>query len=281
MWWLGRFLLLAAVLVAAMPTRTAAFSNRSFAMTIFPLGTMGFTSLMYYLYKNSPAQRVRGYPENLSQGEYYLALYGGTGILPEQDWHFGSGFQPPLRGLTAKGVHSQPSVVGGVKFGHFFNALPWFGVELETNYSRNLIRGQPVTLSKPLPGGVRSIHLPHEAFSIWCMQSNLVARAGFRPDKEYPFGRLQPYIGLGTGLEIIYAFADSAKNFSLATQAGIRYMATAKVAIFLEYKFSYQFKVELEEKQITPGQRGTVTFDVPNHRIVLGVAWHFKNLFGN
>lgn len=268
-------------LVLALPRRSLAFSERAFAMTIFPLGTIGFTSLMYYLYKNSPSQRVRGYPENLSQGEYYLALYGGASVMPDQDWTFGQGFRPPLRGLTAQGVRVQPGVVAGLKFGHFFNALPWFGVEMETNYSRLLVRGQNVPLSTPLPTGSKGLHIPHDSYYIWCMQSNLVARAGFRPDKEYPFGRLQPYIGLGTGLEIIYGFFDSAKNFSLATLIGLRYMATANVAVFLEYKFSYQFAVEYQEKRFPPTQVGTVTFDVPNNRIVLGVAWHFKNLFGN
>lgn len=274
-------LLLLTGLLWALPGRAVAISQRSFAMTIFPIGTVGFSSLMYYLYKNSPSQRVRGYPENLSQGEYYLALYGGASIMPDQDWHFGNNFQPPLRGQTARGVSLQPGVVGGIKFGHFFNALPWFGVEMETNFGRNLIRSQRAPLASPLPDGTKSVLIPHDSFSIWCLQSNLVARAGFRPDKEYPFGRIQPYIGLGTAFEIMYGPSDSAKNFAIATQVGLRYMARPNVSVFLEYKFSYQFAVEYEAKQISPTQIGMVTFDVPNNRIVFGVSWHFKNLFGN
>lgn len=269
------------VLVLAVPSAALAIRQRTFAMGIFPVGVVGFSSLMHYLYKNSPAQRVRGYPENLSMGEYYLALYSGAGLMPSQDWTFAKGYSAPIKGLTAQGVSLQPGFVAGIKFGRYFNALPYFGLEMETNYSRNIIRGQTVSLSRTLPSGASRVFIPTDSFYIWCMQTNLVARYGFLPDKEYPFGRLQPYVGLGTGFEIIYGFYDSAKNFSIATQAGLRYMATANLGIFLEYKFSYQFNVEYEAKRIFPNQIGIVTFDVPNNRIVCGVAFHFKNLFGN
>jgi opacity protein-like surface antigen len=268
-------------LLLASPSQVHAISQKAFALTIFPIGVTGFSSIIYYLWKNSPAQRVRGYPENLTMGEYYMAVYGGAALIPAQDWTFSGGFKPPLKGLTARGVSIQPGVLGGLKFGHYFNALPWFGIETEMSYSKNTINEQRVSLSRPLPGGAKSLAIPQDRFLIWCMQTNLVARYGFLPDKEVPFGRLQPYVGIGPGFEIMYGSLDSSKNFAIATQAGIRYMATANIGVFLEYKFSYQFNVEYEDKEISPGQRGVVTYDVPNNRIVFGVAYHFKNLFGN
>jgi opacity protein-like surface antigen len=119
-------------------------------------------------------------------------------------------------------------------------------------------------------------------FMIWAMQTNLLARYGFLKDKEVTFGRLQPYVGIGPGLEIIYARKDSAKNFAIETMTGVRYMFTPNVALFCEYKFSYQFAVEYQD--YTPakeGSGGTMTFDVPHHRFVVGVSYHFKNLYGN
>ncbi|MBM4286982.1 MAG: hypothetical protein FJ135_02325 [Deltaproteobacteria bacterium] len=270
-------------LVVASPARLeAAISEKAFALTIFSLGTTGFSALAHYLWKNSPAERVRGHPENLTLGEYYLAIYGGASMPPDQDWTFSHGkFQPPLKGLTARGVILQPSVVGGLKFGRYFQSLPWFGIEMETNYSRNAIRTQRVTLSRPLPTGVQSLVVPQDRFYTWCMQTNFLARYGFFPDKEMPFGRLQPYIGIGPAFEVMYGLSDSSKNFAFAAQAGLRYMASPNLGFFLEYKFSYQHAVEYEDKEIMLNQRGTVTFNVPNNRIVLGVSFHFKNLFGN
>jgi opacity protein-like surface antigen len=117
---------------------------------------------------------------------------------------------------------------------------------------------------------------------IWATQTNLLARYGFLQDKEVTFGRLQPYVGIGPGFEVIYGRYDSAKNFALETMAGVRYMLTQKVAAFGEYKFSYQFAVEYQDVLAAKyGNSGTLTFDVPHHRFVLGVSYHFKNLWGN
>ena len=63
---------------------------------------------------------------------------------------------------------------------------------------------------------------------------------------------------------------------------GVRYLFTPKVALFCEYKFSYQFAVEYEDFSLgKQGPGGTMTFDVPHHRFVIGVSYHFKNLYGN
>jgi opacity protein-like surface antigen len=109
-----------------------------------------------------------------------------------------------------------------------------------------------------------------------------LARHGFPKDKEVTFGRLQTYLGLGPGFEVIYGQTDSAKNFAIETLAGVRYMCTPKLAVFVEYKFSYQFSVEIEQKPVFgPAERGVVSFNVPHHRFVVGISYHFKNLYGN
>ena len=82
---------------------------------------------------------------------------------------------------------------------------------------------------------------------IWAIQVNLLARYGFLKDKEVTFGRLQPYIGLGTGFNINYGRYDSTKNFALETQAGLKYMVNKNVGVFVEYKFTYQFAIEYQD----------------------------------
>ena len=69
------------------------------------------------------------------------------------------------------------------------------------------------------------------------MALHLVGRYGFLPDQEVPFGRLQPYVGIGPGLVVLYAEADSAKNFGMEVEAGLRYMFTKHLGGFLEYKY--------------------------------------------
>jgi opacity protein-like surface antigen len=255
--------------------------DAKFNMAMFVVGSIGFSTMAYYMYKNSPAQHSKSYEESLGLGEWYVGAYTGLSYLPAADWNFFQ-YPPPYQGRTAKNVVYQPGVLGGVKFGRYFDSLPWFGLEVETNFSRNAIRGQNVTISPPLPDGKSSFFYGSDWFMIWDMQFNLLARCGFLKDKEVPFGRLQPYIGIGPGFEIIYGRTDSAKNFAFETLAGLRYMCTKNIGLFCEYKFSYQFKVEYEKVLIDKQQpEGMMRFDVPHHRFTLGVSYHFKNLFGN
>jgi opacity protein-like surface antigen len=261
--------------------------DRTFNLAMFTVGSIGFSLLAHYMYKNSPAQRSKGYPENLELGEWYLAGYTGLSYLPATDWAMSKDFGSLYGNRTAKNIVYQPGILGGIKFGRYFDNYPWFGVEVETNFSRNNIRGNHGRISPPVPGGPTNALGGADWFMIWDMQCNLLARCGFLKDKEIPFGRLQPYVGIGPGFEVIYGKYDSAKNFALETQAGVRYMCTKNIGIFIEYKFSYQFDVEYQnfliakQSTLTPPGGGTMTFDVPHHRFVVGVSYHFKNLYGN
>jgi opacity protein-like surface antigen len=174
-------------------------------------------------------------------------------------------------------------VIGGLKFGRFFDCLPWFGIEGETSLSRNNIRGNQGRISPPPPGGPNNLFAGSDWFIDWTMQLSLMARRGFLKDKEVNFGRLQPYLGIGPGFEVVYFTHDSAKNLAIEAQAGVRYMVTEKIGLFCEYKFSYQFAVEYQD--LPAGKQVPATsswsFDLPHHRFVLGVSYHFKNLYGN
>lgn len=270
--------------------------TRIFRIGAFTYMPISAAIIANYVYKNSPAQRAKGYPEELGPGEWYLAAYAGLSYLPSADWKFASTFPPPLStdtglplggaaqyaGRTAKNIEYQPGILGGIKFGRYLDAYPWFGWETETSFSRNRIRGDQGRISPPVPGVPNNLLTGSDWFMIWSLQTNLLARYGFLKDKEVTFGRLQPYVGIGPGLEIIYGRTDSTKNFAIETMAGVRYMFTPKLAVFCEYKFSYQFAVEYEDVLAAKyGFAGTMTFNVPHHRFVLGVSYHFKNLYGN
>ncbi len=281
----GGLILLIIVGLAAAGARQPALAvskDQMFTLAVAGLGTVGFTALSYYAWKNSPAERAKGYPENLGPGEWYFGGYTGLSYLPPADWKLSSDFPPPYQGRTARHIVYQPAILGGIKFGRYFDSLPWFGVELEMSFSRQAIRGSQGRISPPLPAGPTKALSGADRFYIWAMQCNLLARYGFLKDKEVNFGRLQPYVGLGPGFEVLYGTYDSAKNFAIEAQAGIRYMFTEKIAIFCEYKFSYQFGVEYQNFLIANRKpEGTMMFDVPHHRFILGISYHFKNLYGN
>jgi opacity protein-like surface antigen len=243
----------------------------------------GFLTLAgYYMYKNSPAQRAKGYEEQLGPGEWYLGGYLGYSYLPPMDWKLttpGNSERP--FGPTAKNITYRPGVQGGLKFGRYLDHLPWFGIEGETNLSRNVIPGSQGKLSPPQPGLLNPVLGGKDYFLIWSMQMNLLARYGFLKDKEVTFGRLQPYVGVGPGWEVIYGTFDSAKNFAIEALGGIRYMFNDKISLFFEYKYSYQFNILYEDVRINKGSGTSFLIDFPHHRFVIGVTYHFKNLYGN
>jgi opacity protein-like surface antigen len=255
------------------------------------LGFAAFTAAAYYIYKNSPAERAKGYPEELGLGEWYLAAYFGGSYLPLTDWKFTADVTSNLLGPVAKNINYSLGPIGGLKFGRYFDKAPWFGIEVETRFSRNNIPRDQGTISPPQPFQPSPLLRGSDWFMIWAMQVNLLARYGFLKDKEVTFGRLQPYVGIGPGFDIDYGKWDSTKNLAIETLAGIKYMVNQHLGVFLEYKFTYQFAIEYQNNVVyntLPNyprnalpQTYTFTFDQPHHMFVLGVAYHFKNLYGD
>jgi len=237
----------------------------------------------YYMYKNSPRERANGYREELGPGEWYFGGYLGYSYLPPMDWKLASlSDDSKPAGPTAKNIVYRPGVQGGLKFGRYLDRHPWFGMEVETNFSRNIIPGSQGKLFPPQPGLPNPVRDGKDWFMVWAMQTNLLARYGFFKDKEVTFGHLQPYIGIGPGWEVVYGKTDSAKNFAIEALAGLRYMFNEKISLFFEYKYSYQFNILYEQGlQNKSGIGGNALIDFPHHRFVLGVAYHFKNLYGN
>jgi opacity protein-like surface antigen len=101
-----------------------------------------------------------------------------------------------------------------------------------------------------------------------------------------PFGRLQPYIGIGPDVGCLYFQNDSCKNFGLDGEAGLRYMITKNIGTFVEFKYVKQWDVQLGVQHLTSagqryisaleyGEGKNVHFDFDNQKIVCGLEYHF------
>lgn len=279
-------ILVTIILLASLGARTPALAGLHPTLDLQNIGgwsmAVGALSLAgYYMYKNSPRERAKGYREEMGPGEWYLSGYFGYSYLPPMDWKLQATTNEPA-GPIAKNITYRPGVQGGLKFGRYLDKHPWFGIEIETDVSRNIIPAPQGKLSPPVPGLQDPVVGGKDYFLIWAMQTNLLARYGFFKDKEVTFGRLQPYLGIGPGWEVIYGKSDSAKNIAIEALAGLRYMFTEKLSLFFEYKYSYQFNI-LYEQVLINKNNPTQDFliDFPHHRFVIGISYHFKNLYGN
>ena len=148
-----------------------------------------------------------------------------------------------------------PGITGGIKLGYFLDSCPYLGVEAEGSIGNQSPALSDRVLESAASGGVATGRWTGQSLLVWTMALHLVGRYGFLPDQEVPFGRLQPYVGIGPGLVMLYGEADSAKNFGLEVEAGLRYMFTKHLGGFVEYKFSKQWAVELESHHLLPARR--------------------------
>jgi opacity protein-like surface antigen len=256
------------------PKPASASSGDTLVVTAVPIGSVLVVgAASYLLYKNRFSQPAdaKGNLGYKGPGEFFIGGFFGGSFVPGTDWTYQLGGQ----NVTTRNMGIDPGVTGGIKLGYFLDSCPYIGVEAEGSIGNQSQPSQNVSLNPPV-GGVGTVgRVTGQSLLVWTMALHLVGRYGFLPDQEVPFGRLQPYVGIGPGLVVLYAEADSAKNFGLELEAGLRYMFTKHLGGFLEYKFSKQWAVELESQSMANLPASTATFDFARHQVVAGLAYHF------
>ena len=257
-------------------------------VTAVPIASVAVLGLGgYMLWKNrwSYPSDIPGKLGYRGPGEFYFGGFAGVSLVNTANWSF-----EPIRSpfgietqTAAKNVKTDPGPVGGVKVGYFFDSIPYLGFEGEGSIASNNRPQQQVTVKPPISNA--PVYTEAQGNLIWTMALHIVGRYGFLPDKEVPFGRLQPYVGIGPGVGVLYFQNDSCKNFSLDSEVGLRYMITKNIGAFIEFKYIKQWDVELGVQHLTSngqrwvtgseGEGKNVHFDFDNQKIVCGLEYHF------
>jgi len=218
-------------------------------------------------------------------GEFYAAGYLGMALTPDQDLRYPNGFSLNTGttmsregSATLRNNQFANSLTGGVKLGYFFHRIPYLGLEGESSVSNSYVNRRTLSTSRPIQGYTTAT-VPNDFWINWTTALHIVGRYGFFPNNEVPFGRLQPYVGIGPAVVCLYEEVDSAKNFALDIMAGVRYMVTKHFSAFVEYKYNRQWDVEIESHPFylpngTVG-RGATHFDFSCHKVVLGLGYHW------
>ena len=129
----------------------------------------------------------QAYAETYVAGQFGVTLPSIGSGLTDSDL---TGVFPP--GSTISDQSLKTSVLYGAKLGHYFQALPWLGIEAEVFNTTPHIKQQDITFSvPPLPD--QPINLPGVNFRVLTLAPlNLTLR--------YHKTRLQPYIAVGPGI---------------------------------------------------------------------------------
>lgn len=96
-------------------------------------------------------------------------------------------------------------------------------------------------------------------------------------DRDYPRGRVQPYVGVGPGVMFNsfdntsdVASLKSTTNVALVAETGVSYFVTPRFSTKLAYRFQHQFDSDDTTYNGLP-----VKYDVNNHQAIVGVSYHF------
>jgi opacity protein-like surface antigen len=282
--WGLRFVIILLTLSFLIPAPTPVLAlNTKLAIGCTILGLLATPLIAYGVYENLPSRRGK---ERLIKGEFYAGGYLGVAFTPSQDLRYTEGFSlnngltsPTFQGpATLFNNKFNNSLTGGLKFGYFNDRIPYLGLEVESSVNNSYVNRRTLSLNRPIQGSTLAA-VPNDFWVNWTTALHLVGRYGFFPDKEVPFGRLQPYVGIGPCFVVLYEEVDSAKNFGIDVMAGVRYMFTKHIGAFVEYKYNHQWDVEIEAHPFylpngTEG-RGMAHLDFDCHKVVMGVTYHW------
>jgi opacity protein-like surface antigen len=181
--------------------------------------------------------------------------WAGTKIIPQQYPRFGKEALIPrltFPAFSANNIGVDPSFMVGGKFGYWFsregalkanypNFMKYIGLELDISYNALNWGRQDVVIS-PVNYAMK---IENSGFMVTAALL-VMGRYGFLPDKEVPFGRLQPYLGIGpaivvtkTFLNIGHDYVSSDADLGFMVETGLRYMIRKNFSIAGEFKYRY------------------------------------------
>ena len=202
-----------------------------------------------------------------------------------------------------------PAVVGGVRIGTWFvptgtlgysfpGWMKYFGFYTDFSYHKLNVTRQSCPVTDFTDAGAYNGNFPGTFSSkgyvaTWAFMFS--GRYGFLPDSEVPFGRLQPYVGVGPAIlftamkpqAVVYSggtvggYANPSNDFqvvpALAVDAGIRYMVFPHVSVDISFRYRYaqpNFKFNFTDIH---GGASSLNF-APTYNLfsgMFGVAYHF------
>jgi hypothetical protein len=119
------------------------------------------------------------------RAETFLEIYGGGAFPADTDTTVsGPGFS-----IVGESPYKDSFVVGG-RAGHYFEGVPWLGLALDVSYFKADI---------DVPDGAKNDVVP--------ISMLLMMRAPLLRTPSFPYGRLQPYLGIGPSL--VYSRSES------------------------------------------------------------------------
>jgi opacity protein-like surface antigen len=189
----------------------------------------------------------------------WIGVQGGPNFVTDTTVKFDANY-----GYGLKRFRTDTSLLGGIIIGYDFvkegflgykwpNWMKYFSMAIDLTYNDFSQPPQTARLQSPtvFSRGRPSININNYAHG-YMLQLSLffIARYGFFPSPELPFGRLIPYVGGGPGLFFSIVETSRSDNYAkssdsiepgLFAEAGVRYMVLPKVSLDAAFRYRYTF----------------------------------------
>jgi hypothetical protein len=189
----------------------------------------------------------------------WIGVQGGLNFVADGDikGSFGTDIE------RLKYVKTDPAFLGGVTIGYDFvkegflgrdwpNWLKYFSLALDLTYNNFSQPAQDVKAVIPRnpPRRLVTIHIDQANGYMLELSLFFIAKYGFLPTPEIPFGRLIPYVGVGPGIVFSVVatshafFVDNSSDsceLAIFTEAGVRYMMWRNVSLDAAFRYRYVF----------------------------------------
>ena len=237
-----------------------------------------------------------------ASAEWFADLYVGPSFTQSEDVVIS---QPGFK-ATLKDVEFANSVSFGGRLGYWFESTPYIGFALDASHFRPDMKKQQVTGCFSGPAAVdfgingcdpaNPLSLVRIDLAVTGISFDALLRWPLLTSKEFPKGKLQPYLTVGPTIFVARA-KDTSKNSSLSPNfippgqsetdtsvvvkagTGIAWQFHQNVALFGEYRFThFAPKFDFKNLDAITGV-GTVSFpmktDINTHRAVFGISLRY------
>jgi opacity protein-like surface antigen len=231
--------------------------------------------------------------------EPYVAIMGGIAFTESKKTESRVNLNGTtlLEGTFDEVDFNDSPLIGG-KIGYFLDYPVLgghFGAEFEFYYTEPTASSQNVTFNGTFMGSPATFPLTiqHAYFEVWTVALNALYRYPVFTGPEYPFGRLQPYVGIGVGAFISTMYTrtspfdhnryiqDTDVAPGLQVLGGLKAFVVKNVAFFAEYRYidTGEFTFNFEKNGTIGGFPVTETArdrsSLTQHQLVFGLAIHF------
>lgn len=233
--------------------------------------------------------------------EPYLAGYLGGAFTESKDLRTELELNgAPVVNGRAKNLTFDDALVYGGKAGYFFGTDLFggnTGIELDVYHFEPDVSRQFVKFRGLLNGvtGDTRTEIQRADIQITAVTLNALYRFRLAADREYPNGRVQPYVGIGGGAFIARLatktspfdenkdISDTDVRAGFQALAGARWFVTRNLALFAEYKFiqTDTFSFSFKESGTISGIPFPLTetardrADITSHLLYGGLGFHW------